>query len=257
MLRPALAALCVVLLAPSAAAQLVNSGATARPQLSSTDLVRSPGFRVSDVARHQRSGTAGDRTVRLVPGANFIPYQITIGERGDDACFLSIKSWSKPTPARDKRWRTTEHDACGSNGPTYSSAKTVRSWYGNASTGPRYTGFYGIRVGDNDRRANRLKMKGLQIYTARLDEGGDGAVTRTPSSAPRAVRFNNSRWHSAPICPNSKVVVGLDLHINSAVRSIVGVTPYCGRVTITAGMVQAPPPPPEPDPADEYRNWSR
>ncbi|MEO0559042.1 MAG: hypothetical protein AAF170_12750 [Bacteroidota bacterium] len=244
----------LTLFAVADASAQVRSGTvgsrTATPGLRSgtptaQETVRQPAFRLGGSTRMSVvSGSTGDRVVSLVPGGNRIPTSITIGERGDDACYLKLGYWAKPQARRARTFDSVEYDGCGSRGPTQRSLMWMTTSGFHPST-PQYGAFYGIRVGDNNRRADRRKMKGLQIYRTALDENESGTAERQPNRMKEVERTNRRQWRSAAICPSNHIIVGLDLHINDAVDSIVGIAPHCAPVTIIEGLGPAPPPEPE------------
>ncbi|MEO0559043.1 MAG: hypothetical protein AAF170_12755 [Bacteroidota bacterium] len=220
-----------------ALALLVAADVSAQIQLEARAMQREPIIMVGPATPLPTiTGTTGDRVVSLVTPRYGIPYRIEIGEKRDDACYMLIYNYFPvdiPTSDDDRYLRFSE---CGLGGVTRRSRRTVET-SGTERGIPHFGAIYAIQLGDNNRRPNRLKMKGLRIYETTLDADGEGGVVRRKDLMHEASRTNTRRWHPAAVCPDNQIIVGLDLHINDTVYSIVGIRPHCATVTVEERFV--------------------
>jgi hypothetical protein len=137
---------------------------------------------------------------------------ITVGERGDEPCYLRIES---DDVGDHETW-----NGCGNAGPA--SRRTVEWW--------PHQGLVGIQVCTNNRDGDRGKLvKGVRVRVARRPHlSGPDRMIETQQFA----RPNCRRWRSWRSCPGGSTAIDLVAH-HMAIggrRGIVGLRLVCAPV---------------------------
>lgn len=176
------------------------------PQLS---LNRSPEH-VTDI-----SGDADER-FEMTGGRHAVVESIEFRERNDRPCFLRVRFRThRPDVARTD----DTFDGCDGNSR---SAKTVSIDHITSEL----RAVAGLRI--CQRRQND-RLKGVQVFGARITEGGvghDQAITESDE------RTNCNEWQPTVSCPADRVATGVIVHFHRNVRApneIIGLSLRCAR----------------------------
>ncbi len=168
------------------------------------------------------SGHFGQNRVGLEVSDDFLGW-IGWEESRDRPCYLSIRP-----DGEGLRSPSIPYSRCGAGGITPSEMLELSS--GRATeTSFRLWTIRGLRV-CNNRRAN-MRLKGIQIFTARIDEQGRRVDLNESDTEERP---NCAVWDEPVHCPSGTLATGVVVHANEASGSaeqIVGLQLICRELS--------------------------
>lgn len=196
-----------------------------------------------DVSYSDFSGPSMDSERIELLQAPGVLQAITMGERGDNPCFIEAV-FARPTGPNQSQRITRRLDLCGSRGPTRSSLETIGSY--SALDGP-YEAVSRLNV---CRNSGYNKVKGVRLGTRTFRFTSSGSYDIVGSASLEFVRQNcrnlnmNQRWQDSATCDGlTGIPVGLRLAIKNG-NNIAAIGLLCREVRQSS----APPPTSTPPP---------
>ncbi|MEM1115436.1 MAG: hypothetical protein AAF845_12620 [Bacteroidota bacterium] len=176
--------------------------------------------------------------------------RISIAEAGDNPCALRGRYWRSPSAWS---WNETQSVVGCDNetGFRHSDEGYSRRMAGRQPDSNNPTAIRGLQVCTNDRSGRNLKLKGLRVFMATVNQDGSGQVTPDAGLTDAFERPNCRTWTPRVTCPSGQVGVGLKVYYHNGQNDrgrnaqtnpdrITGLALQCRAVSITNPPALAP-----------------